>query len=108
MAGAGGFGDTHAPGRELLGPEVSGRGIGEIAGEKRRSGEPLDAAAVGAFGPDQSSGRPAFCAIAGKSMGGEGPPESELRWVGTIANGLEPVGPFRQRFRQTGEGPHGP
>src|SRR5260370_37183262 len=106
--GAGGFGDAQGLGRGLLGPEVSGRGIGEIAGEKRRSGGPLDAAAIGAFGPDQSGGGSALRVIARKGVGGEGPTESEARRGGAIGNGLEPVGPFGQRFRQTGQGPQRP
>src|SRR5260370_35279726 len=97
--GAGGFGDAQGLGRGLLGPEVSGRGIGEIAGEKRRSGEPLDAAAIGAFGPDQSGGGSALRVIARKGGGGEGPTQKEPSWGRAIGNRPQTVRSFRPRRR---------
>jgi hypothetical protein len=50
MAGGGRLGDAHRFAGELLGTEVSRRRVGEVAGEKHRCGDPLDAAAIGIVG----------------------------------------------------------
>ena len=50
MAGGGLLGDAHPFAGQLLGTEVSRRRVGEVAGEKDRCGDLLDAAAIGIVG----------------------------------------------------------
>jgi len=55
MAGGGRLGDARRFAGELLGTEVSRRRVGEVAGEKHRCGDPLDAAAIGIVGGKEAT-----------------------------------------------------
>jgi hypothetical protein len=108
VTGAGSLGDAHRFAGELLGAEVPGRRVGEVAGEKHRCGKPLDAAAIGICGPHQSGGGPGFRAIARKDISRERPTEGEVRRVSSAGNRIESVARFRQHRRQPGQRPHPP
>ncbi len=108
MTGAGGLGHSHRFAGELFGAEVPGRRVREVAGEKHRCGEPLDAVAIGKLGPDQSGGRSGLCAVAREGIGRQRPTEREVCRVGTAGNRSEPIARFRQRRRQPGESPYTP
>ena len=106
MAGADSFGDLHRRGSEFFGPEISGRRIDQITSQERGAGEPLDPAAIGAFGPDQCGGGAALCVVAGKGIGAERPAERELCRIGALRSGFEPIASLRQRLGQSGERPN--
>ncbi len=106
VTGADGLGDADRFAGELLGAQVPGRRVGEIAGEEHRCGEPLDAAAIGFLGPHQCRGRSGLCAIARKGVSRERPTEREVCRVRAVGNRIEPIARFRQRRRQPGERPH--
>ena len=106
MTSAGGLGDADRFAGELLGAQVPGRRVGEIAGEKHRCGEPLDAAAIAFLGPHQCRGRSGLFAITCESVGRQRPTEREVCRVRAVGNRIEPIARFRQRGLQPGERPH--